>query len=205
MTSRYQHNVRRRYFIRFGSLPEKFSAISEDYRRHVELITGCRVPFREGGVSVFDTYWSNVLNRWFVPETQGNAASLGELYVSRRPIFLLTGRVIGEGSDGEPLLRRSTINIVKKLTKKEIFVEGQGEDQLPKYLVLERLSERDRKEHAQAEVACNVLQKKLEMESDRNKRMKLFDEMYVNISRSSNLFMKAFNDLMNKVRQEARR
>lgn len=128
---------RAKHYLRFGNLPrEGKSRVSDSYRHHVYVRTGQEIPKFEAGVSVFDTYWSEILKRWVLPETHGTAASAGEAYASAiagdRKIFLVTGRrvrgVRGEGSDGEPLLIRNTIEIVSVLSPDEVWEEASGID-----------------------------------------------------------------------------
>jgi hypothetical protein len=125
----------KRFYIRFGALPKGNSAVGDDYRHRIRVLTGHTVSEFEKGVSVYPTFFSPVLQRWFIAETHGGAATLSELYSEAvegdREILLLTGRrVSGEGADGEPLLSRKSIKIIKRLKPAQIYSEVEGLHQL---------------------------------------------------------------------------
>lgn len=42
-----------------------------------------------------------------------------------RPALLVGGRIVGEGEDGEPVLRRSTIATMRRLGPMDIWAQGQ--------------------------------------------------------------------------------
>ncbi len=125
-----------KHYLRYGELPKGKSRVADSYRHHVYVRTGAEIPEYEAGVSVFDTYWSKILNRWVLPETHGTAASAGEAHAAAcqgdRRILLVTGRrvrgVRGEGNDGEPLLVPGTIKIVSVLEPDEVWEEAAGID-----------------------------------------------------------------------------
>lgn len=84
-----------RVFLRFGDLPA--SGRSENFDTG-EL---------EAGVSVWAAEWDADEQHVVVyVADQPAAASLGHL--SDRPAYLVTGTVVGRGSDGEPLLSDAT-------------------------------------------------------------------------------------------------
>jgi len=127
---------RAKVYLRFGELPKGKSRISDSYRHQMYVRTGAVIPEFESGISVFETYWSNILGRWVLPETHGTAASAGEAYSSAvdgdRRILLVKGRrgrgSHSEGSDGEPLLVPGTVEIVSVLKPAEVWEEAGGVD-----------------------------------------------------------------------------
>lgn len=119
-----------KHYLRFGDLPKGRSKIGESYRHHVRVRTGVDLPTHEKGISVFRTYHSDILNRWVLPEEHGTAASASELYAAAESgemkILLVTGRKVGEGSDGEPILSYKTAKVVKTLSLNEVWDEAGG-------------------------------------------------------------------------------
>lgn len=126
--------ARKKFYIRLGDLPSGRSEISLEYREMIRRRTGEKLPQFEKGISVYPTSWSPDLARWVLFDDAGTAGGLGELWdlVERgdRPILLVSGRVVGEGSDGEPLLRRSTIQIEQRLTVADVYYQALGIEQL---------------------------------------------------------------------------
>jgi len=115
-------------YIRFGKIPRRTSGVNESYRIAIHARTGHLPPAREKGVSVFPTYFSKVLKRYVILETHGWVASLGELWAEfldeQTTANLLSGKIVGEGSDGEPLLQAKSIKVLGKLTAEDIWVDG---------------------------------------------------------------------------------
>lgn len=97
-------------FIRFGDLPEKNSLnyFSGEY---------------EKGVSVVAAYYDRISKK-FILQTGSEEliSSIGN--ISERPVYLVSGFPNGEhGSDGEQLLDRDSIKIIRKLDHSEITTE----------------------------------------------------------------------------------
>lgn len=193
-------------YIRWGNIPKEKSRVSDRYRNIVHAKTGFEPDEFEKGVSVFPTTWSTTLKRWYVPSenTQWNS-SLDELYNSSRPIFLLTGNEINEGgSDGEPLLDRDGIKTIKKLTKKDLFVETQEESQLAVKYVLSFLSLEEKNEYLKLNIEINELLKKRENNSadSYDDRLKLSGKIIRKENSLNRLFFKGYQNLMNLVKGE---
>lgn len=92
----------RDYFIRFGNIPK-------DERSGIYM-DGDLVGY-ENGVSVYDT--TVLFKKWIVipphPLSVDNIESLGALVLQAQsdenfPILLVTGKMIGKGTDGEPVI-----------------------------------------------------------------------------------------------------
>ena len=94
----------KRYFIRFGELPE--DGISHSWNIEGEQ-TGT-----EDGLSVYDA--TNVNGKWQIvlpnPVSARGLNTLCALLIyQKRKVFILTGDVVGHGSDNEPLIKNATI------------------------------------------------------------------------------------------------
>jgi hypothetical protein len=117
-------------YLRFGELPRGRSRIDDSYRLSVQARTGVLLPEYEKGVSVFPAYRSEILNKWVLPDLAGMQASAGELWSAAEhkeiPVLLVEGKKVGEGSDGEPLLARKSVKVIKRLVTDEIWSEGEG-------------------------------------------------------------------------------
>jgi hypothetical protein len=107
-------SLKNRQYIRFG--------LWSDDERSQNHITG----EMEEGVSVYETMWSDEYKRWDVfPSHQGEEtldSQMEHLVEYSNPIFLVKGDEIGEGQDGEPLLRN--VVLIKKLTVYDIFASN---------------------------------------------------------------------------------
>lgn len=102
------------FYIRFGDLPEgDFSGIGGDYLKY-------KPKEYEKGISCFWVKWNEELQRWKV-EDQGDADTIQ--YLLHRPIYLVKGKEVGFGTDGEPLLKKDTIKILAKLNPNDIYAE----------------------------------------------------------------------------------
>lgn len=113
-------------YIRFGDIPEdERSTIGKSPNIYAHIM---RTSDKEHGVSVFDAEWSEDMQRWAIVNV-GNYASLDGLLAQHRPAFLVTGREVGEGIDGEPVLR--DVQIIEQLPYNELWVPGWGRDPLP--------------------------------------------------------------------------
>jgi GNAT superfamily N-acetyltransferase len=107
------------YYIRFGDIPKgERSAIGASPNIYAHL---SRRSNKEKGVSVFSTVKNG--RRWSIIDV-GNYASLDGLLSQQRPAYLVTGRVVGQGIDGEPVLR--DVVIVQELRYSQLFVPGWG-------------------------------------------------------------------------------
>lgn len=115
------------YFIRFGDIPK--DEISVDHRTGKKLY----------GISVYETKFNNHTKRWelFGPST-GTTTLTEFIYdfanKKGRPCYLLYATAIGEGSDGEILIK--DIKSKKSLTIYEIEFDGESgysyaEDYIP--------------------------------------------------------------------------
>lgn len=105
------------YFVRFGDIPK--NEISIDHRTGKKLY----------GVSVYEAKFNHKTKRWelFGPST--GTTTLTEFIYDfannkGRPCFLLKGTAIGEGSDGEILIK--DIHIEKKLSIYDIEFDGES-------------------------------------------------------------------------------
>ena len=101
-----------RYYVRFG--PWSTEEVSKNYA------TG----HLERGVSAYDAEFDLDTRRWNLEVTNEAAAAgtMQSLIYGTRDIFLITGTEVARGSDDEPVLKG--IKILKRLTKKDIFVGG---------------------------------------------------------------------------------
>lgn len=100
------------YYVRFG--PWSTEEVSKNYATG-EL---------ERGVSAYDAHFDLETRRWDLEVTNEAAAAgtMQSLIYGTRDIFLIIGREVARGSDDEPVLKN--IKILKRLTKKDIFVGG---------------------------------------------------------------------------------
>jgi hypothetical protein len=103
------------YFVRFGKWPK--NERSRNWLvRHEEVY--------ENGVSAYGATFSPHIGRWML-DTVDYAATSGtmqELIYGDREIYLVQGDEVGEGADGEPVLRN--VRLIKQLQKKDILVPG---------------------------------------------------------------------------------
>lgn len=83
-------------YVRIGNLP---NGNSRDYRENIEL----------AGVSCFELI--KVRGEWFLGRGRGTAA------FKPGPVYELRGEEVGTGPDGEPLLRRDSIEVVGRMRK----------------------------------------------------------------------------------------
>ena len=84
------------HYLRFGDLPE-----SGKSKNH---LTGKQ----EAGVSVYDCTIINGKYKVVMPDLT-HSACVSLSVVLERPCYLVSGALIGRGSDGEPLLRNPII------------------------------------------------------------------------------------------------
>ena len=94
----------KKYFIRFGELPE--DGISHSWNTE-SMQTGT-----EDGLSVYDA--TNVNGKWQIVlpnpvSARGLNTLCALLLFQKRKVFILTGDIVGRGSDNEPLLKNATI------------------------------------------------------------------------------------------------
>lgn len=91
-----------KYYLRFGNIPESgFSNIYKD-----RIVIG-----KEIGVSVYDVVlmtdgWHIILPK---PITITCINTLSQLVHERRPVYILSGKEVGIGTDKEPLLENPKI------------------------------------------------------------------------------------------------
>jgi hypothetical protein len=112
------------HYIRFGDIPkDERSEIGTSPNIYAH---STRRSNKEKGVSVFDTARKG--RRWNIVEV-GNHESLAALLVQKRPAYLVTGRRVGTGIDGEPVLR--DVTIVQQLRYSQLYVPGWGADGYP--------------------------------------------------------------------------
>lgn len=92
----------RDYFIRFGNIPHN--------ERSGIYLDGDLVGY-EDGVSVYDA--TVLFKKWIIipahPLSLDNIESLGALILQAQsdedfPVLLVTGKMIGKGTDGEPVI-----------------------------------------------------------------------------------------------------
>lgn len=105
-------------YIRFGEIPEnERSGIgkSPNWIYHMQ-----RTSDEEEGVSVYYSRYQVETDQWVI-EDCGNYASLGQLIdeasEGKRNIYIVSGREVGLGADGEPLIR--DVKIIKKINSVE--------------------------------------------------------------------------------------
>ena len=98
------YNSINRYFIRFGEIPE--NCVSYSWNTEGEQ-TGV-----ETGVSVYDA--SYIDGKWHIVIPQpisekGLNTLYGFLLYQKRNVFVVTGDVVGYGSDNEPVIENPVI------------------------------------------------------------------------------------------------
>jgi len=105
---------REQFYIRFGDVPE--GERSEGY------ILG--ESFQEMGVSVYDADWDKNFLWWDLnlPGGESGPGTMASLLGGDRPIYLVQGKQVGEGADGEPLLR--DVKTVKRLNVWDVMSSG---------------------------------------------------------------------------------
>lgn len=116
-------------FIRFGEIP-KDEQSSIRYRSYY-----CG---KEPGVSVYDCIiWKDGAPQIVLPipflESALNTLSWLLIYDKDRPVYLVTGDVVGHGHDNEPLIKN--VKIVKDITKEfraQLGDENKLHDELMK-------------------------------------------------------------------------
>lgn len=97
-------------FIRFGDLPKENS---------INHLLGKQ----EKGVSVFAAHYDRTSKK-FILQSGGEQLLNTQQEIAERPAYLVTGTPNGEsGADGEQLLDRNSIRIIRKLDPKEITAE----------------------------------------------------------------------------------
>lgn len=113
-------------YLRFGEIPKSGkSGIGDAWRRQAALY-GEIVPTEEQGVSVYEAVPVDIkgAKKWrpLVNELQTFMGVYGDSCKGTRTIYLITGEELPEGgSDGEPLLKADTIEVLKKLSFKDIY------------------------------------------------------------------------------------
>ena len=113
-----------RYYIRFGPIPKE--------GRSYNFLRG----YFERGVSAYPAKWNTEYNKWEIISdslSDQGMTSMYELFYQvgqqKRPVFLIQGQEMDdEGDDGEPLLFKDRIAIIKQLEPHEFFEKNQGED-----------------------------------------------------------------------------
>ena len=110
-------------FIRFGEIP-KDEQSSIRYRSYYRG--------KEPGVSVYDcVIWGDGVPQIVLPipflEGALNTLTWLLIYNNDRPVYLVTGDVVGHGHDNEPLIKN--VKIVKDITK-EFRAQLGDEDKL---------------------------------------------------------------------------
>jgi hypothetical protein len=200
--------MKRKFYIRVGWLPKGKSGIGEAYRIMVSARTGMSLPKHEKGVSVFAARWSPVVGKWFVPETHGVAASLGELWYEvanrKSPALLLSGKVVGHGSDGEPLLERKSIITVARLKPSEVLV--QGSEDLPDRVVLKYMTDEERTSYHRAgeDVERLKLKRKSMDDAPFKERENINSEVIQRAMYAGHVFSRAYARLMDEVQKNLR-
>lgn len=108
-----------RYFIRFGRWRE--NEISSVVYRSIHIKD-------EIGVSVYDAAYID--GKYMIcmpfPHTVSTMSTMENKLVSRPkedPVFLVTGDVVGTGTEGEPLIRN--VKIIKDITDQFEYVRGE--------------------------------------------------------------------------------
>ena len=110
-------------YIRYGDWPEH----GKSKNHLVTKETGKDVW--ENGLSVYHCELDIDAGHWEIELSINEdtiSGTLSSLYHSNRPIYLVAGEEIGEGSDGEPLLKN--VKVLKKLRKDEVKVSGVFDD-----------------------------------------------------------------------------
>lgn len=110
-------------FIRFGEIPED----EQSSIRYRSFYCG-----KEPGVSVYDcVIWGDGVPQIVLPipflEGALNTLTWLLIYNKDRPVYLVTGDVVGHGHDNEPLIKN--VKIVKDITK-EFRAQLGDEDKL---------------------------------------------------------------------------
>ena len=115
-------------FIRFGEIPE-------NERSMIHYAYGDTSKSHEDGVSVYPTFWDDSKKLWILDcrnqrgECKDNASShYSRLSHNWTRAYLVTGDIIGRGTDLEPLLKN--VKIIKELKCKDIFVPDYNYDKL---------------------------------------------------------------------------
>jgi len=103
------------FYIRFGNVPEgKFSKIGHS------IVGKGNEPLYEKGISCFWAKWWPDYQRWFVEDADHDQV-VTLIDVAERPIYLLKGKEIGYGTDGEPLLQKDTIRVLARLQPSDVY------------------------------------------------------------------------------------
>ena len=102
-------------FIRAGNFPT-------DITGNPTHSTGYNGSIKERGISVYSA-WRDPKTNKYVLGSGSHELLAGQNEVLDRPFYLVEGKVIGEGSDGEPLLDYQSAKIVKQLNPNEIVYE----------------------------------------------------------------------------------
>lgn len=102
------------YFVRFGKPPR--DGISRGRIRGLDII--------EKGVSVYAAEFNPKTRRWSleVPENDTGWPTLDAHLGGHRRVWLLQGEIVGEGADGEPVLK--DVHVVQELHRCDLEVNG---------------------------------------------------------------------------------
>ena len=96
-----------RYYLRFGEIPENEES---GIWQHGDFVG------KEIGVSVYDAVIkrNNILIALPLPMTESTLDTFqGFVEYDNRPCYLVTGKMVGKGKDGEPLLKN--VKIIKEI------------------------------------------------------------------------------------------
>jgi hypothetical protein len=103
------------FYIRFGDIPEgKFSKIGPS------IVGKGNEPLYERGISCFWAKWLPDLQRWLISDAD-HEQLVTLIDVAERPMYLIKGKEIGYGTDGEPLLQKDTIRVLTKLQPSDVY------------------------------------------------------------------------------------
>jgi hypothetical protein len=118
------------YYIRIGEIPkDEISRVGQHYRNHtwkarISAMVGEEIPEQEEGVSVYEVQWNKEKWRWEIESgNEQMLAGLSELLFAveegERKAYLVQGKEVGEGEDGEPLLKE--VKILQELKLNNIY------------------------------------------------------------------------------------
>ncbi len=86
-----------------------------------------RISRREKGVSAYHAKWDGRRKKWAIPTVPWDSYVIGldqllmEACDGKVPVFLVTGKEVGEGSDGEPLL--ANVSVLEEVDVRDIWNE----------------------------------------------------------------------------------
>jgi hypothetical protein len=109
-------------YLRFGLWPENERSIIGGVFGFFNEITGEQAT--EEGVSVYHTKWHPDKKRWEIVDHGGYSSyypSMAELIAQERDIYIVTGEISGDGTDGEPLIEN--VKMLHKITINDIYNE----------------------------------------------------------------------------------